>query len=528
VDGAVVPEGTSLVSLAKTRAGTQFSPVPSFPGKSLMPTSTTPPRAPRPRLLVDLSPLRASPAFARLWIGSVISGIGAQMTVVAVGLQIYEMTRSTLAVSLVGGIALIPMIVAGLWGGMIADAFDRRRVLISSSVIAWASIFGLIALSAAEASAMANGAASVPLWPIYVLTTISTMAATISQATRSSVIPRILPADQVSRAAALNGIANGLQYTLGPALAAALVVTIGLPLTFAVDAALLTVGFLGILTLPRLGPLTATTRPGLESLREGMRYLRSAPVVRVSFVVDIIAMTFGRPVVLFPALGATVIGGGVVTVAILTAAAAVGAFLTSLFSGPVQRVHQHGLAVTRAIAVFGLFTMLFGALIAATALGWFGAGGAGGTGGAGGAGGSSGDSGDGSAGGGVFGGVFGAGGVDEGVLAAGLENAIPVALVLATLLMVGAGASDEVSSIFRSAILLTATPDDMRGRLQGVFTVVVTGGPRIGDLYAGILTTLVALWFPPLFGGLVIIVWVTTLVRMRPAFRNYDARVPVN
>jgi MFS family permease len=484
-----------------------------------MPTSTTPPGSPRPKLLVDLSPLRASPAFARLWIGSVISGIGAQMTVVAVGLQIYEMTRSTLAVSLVGGIALIPMIVAGLWGGMIADAFDRRRVLISSSVVAWASIFGLIALSAAEASAMAHGAASVPLWPIYVLTTISTMAATISQATRSSVIPRILPADQVSRAAALNGIANGLQYTLGPALAAVLVVTIGLPLTFAMDAALLTVGFLGILTLPRLGPLTATTRPGLESLREGVRYLRSAPVVRLSFIVDIIAMTFGRPVVLFPALGATVIGGGAVTVAILTAAAAVGAFLTSLFSGPVQRVHRHGLAVTSAIAVFGLFTMLFGALIVATALGWFGAGGAGGEGG---------DAGDGSVGGGVFSGVFGARGVDEGVLAAGLENAVPVALVLAALLMVGAGASDEVSSIFRSAILLTATPDHMRGRLQGVFTVVVTGGPRIGDLYAGILTTLVALWFPPLFGGLVIIVWVTILVRMRPAFRNYDARVPSN
>jgi MFS family permease len=442
-----------------------------------------PQHPPRRRLFVDLSPLRASPAFARLWFGSVISGIGAQMTLVAVGLQIYAMTESTLAVSLVGGIALLPMIVAGLWGGMLADAFDRRRVLIISSVIAWASIFGLIALSATEANAVANGATSVPLWPIYVLTTITSMAATISQATRSSVIPRILPADQVSRATALNGISGGLQFTVGPALAGVLVATIGVPWTFAVDALLFTAGFLGILALPRLAPLTATTRPGLQSLRDGVRYLRSAPVVRLSFVVDIIAMTFGRPVVLFPALGATVIGGGAVTVGTLTAAAAAGAFLASLFSGPVQHVHRHGLAVTRAIAVFGIFTTLFGAVIAVTALGWF------------------------------------------GPVGEEMDHTIPIALVIAALLMAGAGAADEVSAIFRSTILLTATPDEMRGRLQGVFTVVVTGGPRVGDLYAGILTTLVALWFPPLLGGIVIVVWVTVLTRMRPAFRNYDARV---
>jgi MFS family permease len=459
--------------------GSDASPAPDVSSGG---SRDVPIQAPRRRLFVDLSPLRASPAFARLWIGSVVSGIGAQLTLVAVGIQIYEMTESTLAVSLVGGIALLPMIVAGLWGGMLADAFDRRRVLIISSLVAWVSIFGLIALSASEAAQAAAGATSIPVWPIYVLTTITTMAATISQATRSSVIPRILPADMVSRATALNGISGGLQFTVGPAVAGVLVATIGLPLTFAVDAVLFTAGFLGIIALPRLGPLTQTSRPGLQSLRDGWDYLRSAPVVRLSFAVDIIAMTFGRPVVLFPALGATVIGGGAVTVGILTAAAAAGAFLASLLSGPVQHIHRHGLAVTRAIAVFGVFITLFGATIAATAFGVFG---------------------------------------PEGE---GLERTLPLALVLAAICLAGAGAADEISAIFRSTILLTATPDEMRGRLQGVFTVVVTGGPRIGDLYAGILTTLVALWFPPLIGGLVIAAWVTTLVRMRPAFRNYDAR----
>ena len=102
----------------------------------------------------------------------------------------------------------------------------------------------------------------------------------------------------------------------------------------------------------------------------------------------------------------------------------------------------------------------------------------------------------------------------------------PVALVLAAVALAGTGASDEVSAIFRGTMLLTASPDNMRGRLQGVFTVVVTGGPRIGDLYMGILATVVALWFPPVLGGLLIIALIALLLRLQPSFRAYDARTP--
>lgn len=444
-------------------------------------TPRHPPERPR-RRFVDLSPLKSSPAFARLWIGSAVSGTGAQLTLVAVGLQIYAITRSTLAVSLVGGIALVPMIFAGLWGGMLADAFDRRRVLIITAVVSWLSTFGLIALSIGEAFAAGGG--HVPVWPIYVFTTITAMSATISQATRAAVIPRILPQDMVSRATALNGIASGLQLTIGPALAGVLVATVGFPATFAVDAALFTAGFLGILTLPRLGPLAAAARPGLQSLRDGVQYLRSAPNLRLSFIVDIIAMTFGRPIVLLPAIGATVLGGGAVTVGILTAATAAGAFLASLLSGPVHHIHHHGLAVARAITVFGVFITLFGGVIAAAQFG-----------------------------------VFGPPGNTSG-------RTLIVAIVLAAIALAGSGAADEVSAIFRATIMLTAAPDEMRGRLQGVFAVVVSGGPRIGDLYAGILASLTVLWFPPLLGGLVIAGLITVMLRMNPGFRAYDARTP--
>ncbi|WP_082101403.1 MFS transporter [Demequina rhizosphaerae] len=434
------------------------------------------------RHLVDIAPLRASPAFARLWIGGAISGIGAFMTQVAVGLQIYEITESTFMVGLVGGIALLPMIVAGLWGGMIADVFDRRKVLISSSLVAWASTIALAVLSFWDQHLQADGTHAA-VWPFFVVTTLSAVASTVSNATRGSVVGRILPPEMISRATALNGISFGAMLTIGPALAGVLAASVGLPWTFTIDAVLFTAGFLGVWMLPSLPRLGERVEAGWPVLKEGLTFLRHAPNIRMSFLVDIIAMTFGRPYVLFPALGATVVGGGSLTVGALTAAGAIGTMLTSLFSGPVARVHRHGVAISRAIQLFGLFAALFGLttlLLGATghepAEGW--------------------------------GGVHWA------------------TLIVLALCMAGMGASDEVSAIFRQTMIITAAPDEMRGRLQGVFIVVVTGGPRLGDLYAGILATAVALWFPPLLGGVAIIVLIAILTRAQRAWREYDAQAP--
>lgn len=441
----------------------------------------------RKRRLVDLAPLKASPAFARLWIGSVIAGIGAQMSIVAVGLQIYDITASTFAVGLVGGIALVPMIVAGLWGGMLADVFDRRRVLIAAVLVAWTSTLALGGLATWEALQPAGE--HVPVWPFYVVTTVNAVAATIAGATRMAVVGRILPPELISRATALNGIGFGTQLTVGPALAGVLAASIGLAWTFAIDAVLFTAGFLGVWMLPRLPRLGERVAAGWPVLREGFGFLRRAPNIRMSFIVDIVAMTFGRPYVIFPALGATVIGGGALTVGALTAAGAIGTVLVSLFSGFVARVHLHGVAIARAISVFGAFVVVFGIVVAVTA----------------------------------------ATGHDA---QAGWGGIAWPALILCSLTLAGMGASDEVSAIFRQTMTIKAAPDKMRGRLQGVFVVVVTGGPRLGDMYAGVLATAVALWFPPLLGGLVIIALIAVVTRIRRSrtgetFRQYDDRHPV-
>lgn len=272
--------------------------------------------------------------------------------------------------------------------------------------------------------------------------------------------------------------------TVGPALAGVLVAAVGFGWTYSVDVVLFVFAFLGIATLPKIVPAAGAQKPGFRSLIEGVRFLRRAPNIRMSFIVDIIAMTFGQPRVLFPAVGVMLLGGGAVTVGILTAAYAVGALLSSIVSGPLGRVRYQGRAVGKAIVTYGVCIAAFGLVLAAMATGWF------------------------------------------GPVSASISGANIPALIIASVVLVCAGAADNVSAIFRMTILQSAAPDAMRGRIQGVYTVVVTGGPRIGDLYAGVLTTIAALWWPPLLGGLVIVVAVGLLMRGSHTFRNYDAIAP--
>jgi len=313
-----------------------------------------PPSAPRRSHVVDLSPLRESPAFARLWAGNVISGIGGQMTIVAVGLHIYELTGSTLAVAMVGVVALVPTVIAGLYGGMLADAFDRRLVLLLSAIVAWGSTAGIAAL--------AWLGAETPL-TLYLLTAVNAVATTIIGATRMTVAPRLLRLELVPAAAALGGIAGGVEVTVGPALAGVLVASSGFAVTYTIDVVLFLAAFLGIAGLPALVPEGERQRPGLESLRYGLRFLRGAPNIRLSFLVDIVAMTFGQPRVVFPAAAALLLGGGAVTVGALTAAYAVGALLSSVFSGRLTGVRSQGLAIGRSIQAYGALIVGFGAVL---------------------------------------------------------------------------------------------------------------------------------------------------------------------
>ena len=433
---------------------------------------------PRRGALIDLSPLTASAPFARLWGSRAVAGIGSQLTLVAVGLNVFALVRpsegtaaATFAVSLTGVLALVPTVLAGLYGGMLADAFDRRTVALVSGAVSWLSTLALAALAW-------TGAESV--WSLYLLTVLTATATTVLQASESAATPRLLPRELLPAAGALNGIAVGVSVTLGPGLAGVLVATTGFAWCYTIDAVLFVATLVALLTLPRLPPEGATDRPGLASLAGGIDFLKRAPNIRTSFFVDIVAMTFGQPRVLYPAVGAVTLGGGAITVGLLSAAFAIGALLSSLFSGRLGGVRRQGVAIERAIQVYGACIALFGAVLAIAAVGEW-----------------------------------------TRVLP---SPAGPVWIAIAAVLLAGAGGADNVSAIFRGTMLQTAAPDSMRGRLQGVFIVVVTGGPRVGDLWAGLLATSGLLFLPPLLGGVLIVGLVVLLVRR--GFRDYDALRP--
>lgn len=426
------------------------------------------------RHLIDLRPLTTSPPFARMWIGSTLSGLGGQMTIVAVMLHVYALTESDFAVAMVAVAGLVPMIFAGLYGGMLADAFDRRIVALSAASVTFVStaLLATLAWSGDET-----------VWWLYALSIVNSSANSIVMATRSAITPRLIPRELLPAAAALQGVTVGIMVMAGPALAGILVAVTGYAWTYTIDVVLMTSLFLGLWTLPSLRPEGALVRPGLDSLRDGIRFLRRAANIRLQYILDIVAMTFGAPLALFPGIGAVLLGGGAITTGVLTAAVAAGAFLSSLFSGPIGRVRRHGIGVQRAIKVYGAAIALFGLVLVAAQFGWF--------------------------------------------SPAPATGANVVLIAAACIVLAISGAADNVSAIYRSTMMQSAVPDAMRGRLQGIFVVVVAGGPRLGALYAGALATVTALWFPPLVGGFVIIAVAGVLVRLSPGFRAYDAQHPV-
>ncbi|KJL44346.1 MULTISPECIES: MFS transporter [Microbacterium] len=425
---------------------------------------------------IDLRPFRASPAFARMWIGSTLAGLGGQLTIVAIMLQMYDLTGSTFAVSMIAVAGLVPMVFAGIYGGMLADAFDRRAVALIAATVTFASTALLAVLTWADLETV---------WWLYALSIVNSSANSIVFASRQAIVPRLLPRELLPAASALGGITVGIMVMAGPALAGVLVALTGYAWTYTLDVVLMTSLFLGLWTLPNLRPEGEVVRPGLESLRDGWRFLKRASNIRLQFILDIIAMTFGQPLSLFPAIGAVLLGGGPITTGVLTASVAAGAFASSLFSGRVGGIRRQGVGIERAILAYGGSIAALGLVLGAAALGWF---------------------------------------APDGVDA---DTPNLVLIALACLVLAVSGAADNISSIFRNTMVQSAVPDTIRGRLQGIFIVVVTGGPRLGALYAGTLATLTALWFPPLVGGLIIIGLVATLVRLTPRFRAYDAENPV-
>ena len=403
----------------------------------------------------DITPLRESPAFRRLFAGQAISQAGTQMTLVAVPLQVYAITRSSLDVGLVGIVGLVPLIAFGLYGGAIADAVDRRALVLVTSTASMLVSAALLVQAALHVNQVGL---------LFGCVAVQAGFAAADSPARRAVMPQLLRREVLPAANTLVYGSMTLAVIAGPLLAGAAIAAGGYQWAYAADVVSFGGALYAAARLPRLRPGEGARRAGLASVAEGLRYLARNRVVLMTFLVDITAMLFASPRALFPALAHDQFGGGVRTAGLLYAAPAVGAFAATAAGGAIARVRRQGFGVVVAIAVWGIAVAGFGM--------------------------------------------------------------VP-ALWLGLLLLVAAGAADTVSTIYRSTMLQVATPSGMQGRLQGVYFVVVTGGPRLGDIRAGGMADALGARMSVVSGGIACVAGIVLLALAVPAFMRYDARQAV-
>jgi MFS family permease len=303
------------------------------------------------RLFMDTRPLRESPAFRRLWLGSGLSAIGGQMTSFAVALQVYTLTHSSIAVGAVGLAVAVPTIALGMIGGSVVDAVDRRKlVLISSSALAAVS-----ALFAAQAFA---GLAKV--WPLYLLVVVQSVLGAVNTPARRTFLARLLPAERVPAGAALNIITLHGSVIVGPALAGVVTAAWDLKACYLVDVLSFAGALYGIARLPAMPPQGTVARPGLRAVLDSLGFIRRSRVLAGALLADVNATVLGMPMALFPAVNAEHFGGAAQTLGLLTAAPSIGGVLGSALSGPVGHVSRQGRAMLVAGAVWGAGIAGFG------------------------------------------------------------------------------------------------------------------------------------------------------------------------
>src|SRR3954464_7280921 len=302
------------------------------------------------------------------------------------------------------------------------------------------------------------------LWPLYLIAGVQGAFSATDSSARGAILPRLVRRELLPSANALGQLGFQTGLSIGPLLGGLLVSTLGFAWAYGLDAVSFVAVLYAIWRLPTMPPEGGGSRAGVASVLEGLRFLGPRKNLLMTFLVDINAMVFGMPRALFPAIGATWFHGGAGTVGLLAAAPSMGALIGAVTSGWTGRIRRQGLAVLMSVVVWGGSIAVFG-----------------------------------------------------------FTRVLWLALVLLGI----AGAADMVSAIFRNTILQVATPDALRGRLQGVFIVVVTGGPRIGDVEAGSVAAAFGTQVSVVSGGLACMAGVGVLAALFPSFAKYDAEDPV-
>jgi MFS family permease len=399
-------------------------------------------------LLIDTTPLRASRDFRLLWTGQAVSFAGSMITNAALPFQVFHETDSSLAVGLLGVVQLVPLLGFSLIGGALADSLDKRRLLL---------IVNVAALGCSAALALNASLDNPQVWVLFVLGALSSAIFAIGHPVTRSMLPLLLPPEQRPAAFALQATYGSFGMMVGPAIGGLLIDVFGLTTAYTVDLFTYGLALLAFSGLAPFPPAPEAARASRDSVMQGIRFLRGHSVIMSVFAIDLLAMVFGMPRALFPALTER-LGGGPTMYGLLWSAVALGAFVATIASGWTNRIHHHGRAVLYCVAVWGLSIAVVG---------------------------------------------------------------LTVEPVIALAALALAGAADMISGIYRSTIAADVTPDDLRGRVSGVEFAVYAGGPVLGDVEAGVVGGLVSLPFAIVSGGLACVAGAIAFAAAVPSFARY-------
>jgi len=418
-----------------------------------MPTTPTSPRRRFGSLVVDPAPLRLDRDFRLLWSGQAISTAGRMITAVVLPYQVYVLTGDVLAVGALSLVQLVPILVFTLGGGAVADAVDRRRLLLATQAGLTVVTLGLVLLALVP---------SPPVAGIYALAFVAAGLAAVDQPTRASAIPRLVPPERLQSAISLNQLVFNAGAVVGPAIGGVVVAVFSVSAAYLIDAVTYGAAITALLLMRPIPPAANAVRPSIAAVVEGLQFARRRRPVLGTFIVDFVAMVFGSPRSLFPAMALDVFKVGPVGLGLFSSAIALGAMVGALFSGWTTGIRRPGRAVLVAVAVWGL-----------------------------------------------------------GIAGFGLSTfSFPLALLCLAI----AAAADVVSAVLRSFMVQALTPDALRGRVSSIHILVVTGGPRIGDAEAAAVAALAGPAMSVVSGGILTVIGVGVLALVMPEFARVDMR----
>jgi MFS family permease len=421
----------------------------------------------RPSLRPDLTPLRGSRDYRAAFISRTVAMFGSQAAEVALLVQAKQLTGSPLIVGLLGVAELVPLIVFGLYGGALADRFDRRALM------RWCEP----GLAGCALLLLLNALLPHPLvWPLYVVAALMMALAALQRPAFEAAMPRLVPLEQITAASALLSGSQNISVLLGSSLGGVLAVSPGPWVVYALDAAGFAVSFVLLSRLPKLPPEPAVAGagaaggvgagsgepgPALREILVGVRYAFSRKDLLGSYLADLSAMIFAYPNALFPFMA--VILHAPWATGLMFAVPSVGAFIVSATSGWMGQVRRHGLAIAISAALWGAAMAGFG-----------------------------------------------------------LSPNIYLALGFLTL----AGAADETSGIFRDTLWKQTIPDHLRGRMAGIELLSYGAGPPTGQLRSGVVASLAGMRFSLVSGGVACIAAVGVVCAALPAFTRYVSAAP--